>query len=448
MKKLKWFEVIQMNKVFCILVLSCGLFSSCHGAEKPIRTTHAVMRTDSCLSDSHNRYEVYIPERAKVDDTLPMLLILDAHGAGRFALKKFILAANQYHLLLVASDVVKNDVPNYVGIIETMVQDVRQKYPVNNVIFIAGFSGGARMALGFALTHSVNGLLLSGALADPKELQSLHCPVISISGMDDFNFIETAQYLFPIKNMPSNLKIELTHASHDWPDSLLLADEVGFLRFSGMSDHSSLSQKADLHVYEQKQQKRMDALIGQDNFLQAVLIAHNMASTFPFDTVTVFNNTYSTLTSNPNFQHDLTQLRQSLEDEMNLRQFYLNSLLTQDKSWWQSQINHLQQNIISGKDSYIRDMYKRVKAFLGIVCYSAAQQAVHSNDDVALEKILIVYRLLEPHNPDMFYFSAFIPYRKGDDKTTLFLLKQALVAGFSDQNRLKEDFPLLRNQLP
>ena len=86
-----------------------------------------------------------MPQRGNADQKLPLLVIIDAHGNGKFTIDKFKQGANRYPTLLVASNLVKNDFEGYVEAIQTLVNDVRQKYPVGNIIFVAGFSGGARM---------------------------------------------------------------------------------------------------------------------------------------------------------------------------------------------------------------------------------------------------------------------------------------------------------------
>src|SRR5665647_1745028 len=239
-----------MNRLFLPLysLLFCALIS-CDGVSKSNGTVKPVEKTDSCKLDSKNTYEVYIPERKNASDKLPLLVIIDAHGSGKFALNKFKQAANQYPSVLIASNLVKNGFEGYEGAIQTLIEDVHQKYPVGETVFITGFSGGARMALGYALAHHQNGLILCGALANPDQINALHCPVISISGMDDFNFIETAQYLFQDQSIPVNLKIELTNASHSWPDSTMLANAYGFLYLSGQAAVLSSAEKSQLTEY-------------------------------------------------------------------------------------------------------------------------------------------------------------------------------------------------------
>ena len=308
-----------MNRLFLLLsaTLLCGLVA-CSGAGKSNETVKAVAKTDSCKLDSRNTYEVYIPQRSSADEKLPLLVIIDAHGNGKFALEKFKQGASLYPTLLVASNFVKNDFEGYVGAIQTLVDDVQQKYPVGKTIFMTGFSGGARMVLEYALAHPVNGLILCGALANSNQINALHCPIISISGMDDFNFMETAQYLFQEQQTPTNLKIELTNDSHGWPDSLMLTNELGFLRLSCQAEDTPSLPKLQLERYCQNQQLRIDLLQQNGDFLKAALVARNMATTEPFNDQKTFATSYNELKSNQGYTSQLTRLEKYLQFEISV----------------------------------------------------------------------------------------------------------------------------------
>ena len=87
-------------------------------------------------------------------------------------------------------------------------------------------------------------------------------------------------------------------------------------------------------------------------------------------------------------------------------------------------------------------MYLRIKGFWGIASYTLCKQAVQAQNAEVLGKLLVIYRTLEPENPDMFYFSSFPYFWKGNNEATLSMLKKALKAGFSDMGQLKKDFPV------
>lgn len=431
-----------MNRLFLLLysMLFCGLVS-CNGAGKSIGTVKAVEKADSCKLDAKNTYEVYIPERDNSAKKLPLLVIIDAHGSGKFALDKFKQGVHQYPAVLIASNLIKNGFAGYEGAIQTLIEDARQKYPISETIFMTGFSGGARMVLGYALTHPLNGLIMCGALANPDQMNALRCPVISISEMDDFNFMETAQYLFNEQLTPANLKIELTNTSHNWPDSRMLANALGFLCLSGQTANIASRHESQLKIYCQHQQSRINSLKQQGDYLKAALVARNMASTESFNNDTTFASTYNALKTNPDYINQMNRMGKCLQYEISVRQPYLDAFRTKDTLWWKNEIRTTEEKIKTEQDPYKKDMYRRIRGFLGIASYTFCKQAVKEQNAEVLNKILSVYRMLEPENPDMFYFSSFPYFWKGNKETTLLLLKKALKAGFSDRNQLKKDFP-------
>ena len=392
------------------------------------------------MSDAKSTYEVYIPERNNAVDKLPLLVVLDAHGSGKFALAKFKSGANQYPVVLIASNLIKNGFDGYEGAIQTLINDVRQKYPVNETVFMTGFSGGARMALGYGLAHPLNGLIMCGALSNPDQLNALRCPVISISGMDDFNFMETAQYLFQEKSTPANLKIELTNAYHSWPDSILLANALGFLTFTGESGNTDIRNEARFKNYCQTQQARINSLKQQGDYLNATLVARNMAITQPFSNG-VFTSAYQNLKNSPGYISQLNLLEKCLTFEISARQTYIDAFRTKDTFWWKNEITTTDLKIKTEQDSFTKDMYRRIKGFWGIACFTFSKQAVMERNADALNKILFVYCKVQPENPDMLYFSSFPSYWAGKNDLTISLLKRALQAGFTDMNQLKKDFP-------
>ncbi len=431
--------ILLLIPVMAFGLLSCGKTSNqIERVLKPV--IPAVEKTDSCKINPMNVYEVFIPERSDSAEKLPLVVIIDAHGDGKFALNKFRLGAGTYSVVLVASDYVKNGFENFTGAIQNLVEDVRQKYPVNKTIFLAGFSGGARMALGYAQTQPVNGLILCGALANVAQITAVRCPVFSISGTDDFNFVETAQYLFQEQLIPENLKIELTGASHNWPDSLVLANAVGFLRLSSLAEEPK-EDYPKTNVFCENQKARIDSLKKQGDFLKAALVARNLSVTVPFNNDKSFATSYNEIKSKKEYINQFNNLQKWLKIEVNIRQPYLEAFSTKDSLWWKKEIRSINEQIETEKDPFAKDMYKRIKSFWGIACYSLGNQAIKEKNAVSLNKIVTVYRMLEPENAYGIYFSAFPFYWKGDTKTTIAILKNAREAGFTDLNQLKTDFP-------
>lgn len=394
---------IQTIALLFSLLLCSGL-ASCGNAGTKAATIPVALCTDRCVSDSANSYEVFVPERKNADQTFPLLVILDPHGSGKSALSHFRLAAEHYPAVLVASNLVKNNLPGYEEVIQELIDDVRSKYPISKVIFLTGFSGGARMAIGYAMNHPMNGLILSGALAGPDELQKVGCLVYSLSGTDDFNFMETAQYLFQESSIPENLKIEFIHSIHSWPDSLTLADAFGFIQLA--CPETETTSDFLLKDFGKQQSEKIASLRSQGELLNALLVARNMSTTDPFSKDKMFSDTYHSLKTSPEFSAQMNLLMQNLQHELQVRQPYLEALQTKSTDWWKKELKTVENQIQNAPDPFTKDAYRRIKAFWGIACYSFCNQAVEQHNAKMLEQILPIYQMLEPENPDMLYFSA------------------------------------------
>ena len=175
--------------------------------------------------------------------------------------------------------------------------------------------------------------------------------------------------------------------------------------------------------------------------MKAALVAGNMAQTEPFNSDAVFASTYQALKAAPEYISQLNRLEKCLNPEISMRQSYVDAFQTKDTLWWKNEIHDTDKKINQEVDPYAKDMYRRIRGFWGIACYSLCKQAVSQHNAEALTKIISIYRDLEPENPDMFYFSSFPAFWKGNNEITLSALKKALKAGFSDRSQLKKDFP-------
>ena len=114
----------------------------------------------TCKSDTLNTYHYIRP--ARYNGSLPLLIILDSGGDGLMAVKKVRPAVSQIPCLVVGSDRIRNNFQGYIQAIELLIREFSQKYSVSQV-YLAGFSGGARMAFEYARIHTVQGVLMCGA---------------------------------------------------------------------------------------------------------------------------------------------------------------------------------------------------------------------------------------------------------------------------------------------
>jgi hypothetical protein len=435
--------------VFAILIFfsSVIIFSSCKPKKNQLQ--QAILKTETCSRDSQNTYSLYIPSHEAGCRSMPLVIILDSKGLGSNVIQKFIRCAESYKCVLAASNLVKNNYGDFAGAVETLIADVHTKYPIGKNIYLIGFSGGARMALTIAQIRKVNGVLACGALASEEEVRSINTNIYAIFGMGDFNFYEAANFFLDPNGYPSNLKLELTSYTHEWPSENILTRALGLLIFNDYPKESTcVNKKNILRDYSDDCKKRLDSLMEAGDYLTAYFICLNIQNLKDIPEKKYFTSIFKTLNNNPKLQNEIILVRSSMQIEFKARDAYNKELLQHNPEWWKHEIEILDQQINQEKDKYKAFAYKRIRAFLGILCYSVTNNSLKTDHLKDAEKVLDLYRLLEPKNSDMFYFTALCLYKSGKSDSVTYYLQKSLDAGYSDKKTMEETFPLkIRNQL-
>ena len=302
---------------------------------------------------------------------------------------------------------------------------------------IAGFSGGARIALSYGQRNIVDGVIACGALTTRNQIITIRAPVYALIGMEDFNFVETAQYFFRPENTPANLSIELTGEIHEWPSEQELSNAIAFFL---LSEADAKIKCLDVKILQSElaiaRKNQIDILKNKGDFISALQIAKTMSRMQYEYAANHFQALLNSIEYSQELNEELSQLRESIRFELTVRDTYMNALLIEDLAWWENEVSSLNKNIRQDKDKYRNLALKRIKAFLGIMCYTVTGKTIQSNDLDRAKKLLSVYELLEPHNPDMFYFNALYFQKKGNEKEAKMYLRKAIDAGFSNQEMI------------
>ena len=415
---------IALFAVFCSCYVSAGV--PVHSAEKQPEMS----KTDRCLSHPAHTYQVFVPSIDNSCKKLPLMVVIDPHGDGKLAIKQFKAAAQNYAVVLIASNLVKNNVAGYLQLLDELIADAKNKYPVGNTLYMAGFSGGARMSLDYAGNRTANGVIACGALADPEQIKAIRCPVIAITGTDDFNFSEAAQYLINPAEIPDNLSLVTTNASHSWPESALLTQAIGYLRLSTGGNEPCLDIPSLLKTYVAEQTSRLNQFSQSKDELNAMLLARNLSLSGTFELLGSFRSRYGKLVKQPTFIKQRDNLAANLRFESSLRDEYYHALSEKDSAWWGDEIITLNTKLTSEKDPQRKLVYHRIKSFLGVACYSMCSRAASLKEAHTLARIVPVYRSLEPDNPDQLYYSAVLAHLKKNPSMEKYYLEKAREKGY------------------
>jgi pimeloyl-ACP methyl ester carboxylesterase len=421
--------------VITLILVSCG--------NRPGTSLYqSVLKADTCNENINHTYYVYVPSHSSACALMPLVIIIDPHGSGGYAIKNFIEAAEAYKFVLGASNFIRNNDTEYIRDIGLLIDDMKNKYPAGNKVYLAGFSGGARMALSYAQGHQINGVLACGALATPKQLETVKTRIFALSGRADFNFPEVANFILNESEKPSNLKIQLAGELHQWPSSEDLTQALGWLFLSDVpSDTKCISFKTILRDFSAKGKKLVDSLSDDKQYIQMKMICGNMLELQNLPDKKYFKDKAESMINLRAVNDEISQLRKSLQFEYRVREAYYNALSSKDLEWWKREVDVLNSKIEAGNDVNMQFALKRIKAFLGIVCYTLTNNALQTNDLINAGKMLEIYRLVEPQNPDMFFFFALYSLKTGREDLIAGYLKNALENGYTDTPQIKKEFP-------
>jgi pimeloyl-ACP methyl ester carboxylesterase len=413
------------------------LLSACTGSQdvRPEEVVYSEITYDTTRTDAGHAYHILVPAERSPDEKLPLVVILDAHGNGNMAVRKFQPAVQYFPCLLAGSDLIKNNFAEYETAISALLTDLRSKYPVDEQhIIVAGFSGGARMAYAYALRHPVGGVLMCGA--GPGE-QLPACPVYAISGMGDFNFSE--QYVRPAIVLfdATGFTADYFHGIHEWPRPELLSDALLFL----LRDRDELTPIRKQRSMELRQ--LADSLSGTGDEFMAIKALEKAAklSADRGARKQALSRGQSLLQS-ASFMETIRVLEQDLDHEQRIQQAYYDRLFTEHRDWWEKQMTALNRQIEAHPQGLKADHYLRIKGYAGILFYSVINRTLQNDPgNPQLDVMLDAYAFAEPQNPDVYFFRAWDAWNKGKQEASVEALRRAMALGYSDKQTLAAVFP-------
>ncbi len=155
--------------------------------------TGKILEKIVCKADANESYALYLPSNYTPQKTWPILYAFDAGARGSLPVKRFKEAAEKYGYIVAGSNNSRNG-PNepILAAVNAVFRDTQDRLALDDRrIYVAGFSGGARVAVsvGNSLKGRVAGVIGCGAGFPPEITPSASSPFVyfGTTGTDDFN---------------------------------------------------------------------------------------------------------------------------------------------------------------------------------------------------------------------------------------------------------------------
>ncbi|HEY1242802.1 MAG TPA: hypothetical protein VGF16_19710 [Bryobacteraceae bacterium] len=215
-----------MRPLACLAALGACAFAA------EVLPTGRVIDRVVCAGDERQSYAVYLPPQYEPDHMWPVLYCLDPGARGRIPVERFAEAAGRAGWIVVGSNNSRNG-PIEIAreAIRWMLEDTHQRLSIDDSrIYTAGFSGGARLALAWAASSRVSGVIACGAGFSggsiPKEVPFR---VYATAGVDDFNFDEVSGMSRELYRRGFPQRFTEFAGGHDWLPESLTASALEFL---------------------------------------------------------------------------------------------------------------------------------------------------------------------------------------------------------------------------
>jgi pimeloyl-ACP methyl ester carboxylesterase len=207
-----------------------------------------------CSGNGDVSYALYLPSNYSGDRAWPILYCLDPLARGRIPVERFAKAAEAEGFVVVGSNNSRNGPMTPVReAISAMVADTRERFRLDPTrAYVAGFSGGSRVALGWAMNGQVAGVIACGAAFGPTTPKGVRFPVYEAAGVDDFNYHELHQMSLDLSRAGASNRFAEFPAGHEWLPEDLALDALRFFngKVPARPAEESKREKSEFVSYE------------------------------------------------------------------------------------------------------------------------------------------------------------------------------------------------------
>ncbi|PLW92342.1 MAG: hypothetical protein C0592_11290 [Marinilabiliales bacterium] len=378
--------------------------------------------------DTTVHYSLFIPSGTD-EEKLPVLILFDPHGNTVPAIENYTSLAEKYGVALAGFEASENGM-SFDKIKSKFIpwfDELAGLAPIDtSSVFLAGFSGGARVASMFdGLIPGIQGIAICGAgPANPQLWVKSKTDYMAFSGSRDFSLLE----LLSLQSQASSLKylsVTVFPGNHEWPPVGVFADFFAFINriANGVEENKDAEDEILARCREFLKVERPDLAINSASGGVFALQPGNAQQLSAFgDSVsssisTSFLNEYNlVMSAEAGLQEKARAIFQNADTTRLM--FFLDSLKQ----------NH------TDSMSLRFDQLLRIEAYCGIVAYSYSSQAFKAKSPQLFSQ-LRMYQIVEPNNNEMlFLFAAYYADLKDCVKAQEFL-KLSRENGFNDKAR-------------
>ncbi|MBN2520009.1 MAG: hypothetical protein JXB17_05870, partial [Bacteroidales bacterium] len=405
---IEYFIILIVYSVFIILI-------ACQNKVQPEEIKLNEIQLVHCNVDTAHSYMVYLPSNYNSSKKYPVIFCFDPHARGNKPVDSLKYIAEELDYIIIGSNIVRNGLKDVNRAIEILFNEALNNYSIDSKrIYTFGFSGGGRVATSVALQNNmINGAISCGAgfpNIDYKQI-SHNLNFYGIIGNKDFNYLE----LIESRNLQNiskhNTYIDIFNGGHSWPPQNTLRDAVLWLEFNAMRNKQIPKNKTLINTFYEKIEDSYNKLLLNESIDEAGL-ALNKGIFFlkKLKNVKYFEKELVKLEERKEFKEFNRKREVIYQQEKQLRQAYWFAFQEMDLNWWQNEINKLNDAKDTNQEEIKINMYNRLLNYLSMIAYVNINNSLNEPGNQNIEKYFSIYKLVDPENPDYYYYRALYNY--------------------------------------
>lgn len=442
---------MKSGSVFTVLVAVLVLNCQCKSREYKSEMLNAdslpvnITRVE-CATDTSHSYFIAFPDNLDSTENWPLIIAFDPQGDGKLAVKSMIGGATDLGYIIAGSNVIRNGYENTEYAFKILTSDILNRYPVNqDRIYAVGFSGGGRYAQILSQVNTNIKAIISigaGFSLNPSKPLLNNVPMLFLTGDEDFNYLEIMNSWEPLKLLGLRHYILEFHGKHEWPEHEIMDEALLWFEFDDIQRDKSRGNDPVIKAYKEKINENADRFIlDQDLYSACKEYEKGIAFLTGLTNTKALVNDMNHCKELPEYKNASDKMNKSLILESRLQKGYVSALNMKDTIWWNNEIRKLNQEIAQIEDPFRLSAYRRVKSFISIAAYSLSNLSLKANDLTRAQKIIDIYQIIDPGNPDAYYFRALYYSKTGQSRMAIDLFTKAVNTGFRDFQKASQELP-------
>jgi len=417
-----------------------------------------------CAHDSAQTYALYLPANYSEARRWPILYAFDPGARGKAPVERYREAAERFGWIIAGSNNSRNgNLQASLDAWNAMVADTTGRFAIDERrAYATGFSGGARVAILFAVqcNNCLAGVIASGAgfPAGTEPSTTMHFLLFGTAGTDDFNFAEVKSLEGKLSRVNVTHQIEVFEGRHEWPPSAVAGRALAWMELMAMKAGRRPRDESLIDSWLADRVKPARAFEDAGRLYEAYLIYLELSRSLNgLRDVAEFDHKISELRNSREvrdaFRDEQQQIQRQRELEQQIGSLAAASTRTRIRdtdetarandeefdanSRLQSMLAKLNREAKADADSATRRVARRVLdgQFVSLVERGRAVLEAGKNYEEAVR----IFRLatdVAPERANAFYFLAWAYKGTGDTKKSLRALQTAVDKGFADLTAL------------